>query len=302
MTLKNLFRSVEFENILPYIIEYDPEIAGSTLSLKQAFDSIRIITPRENKQKETICVSYFNDVDGSEGFSIRNCSNDRFDVVAARRIETAPDLNLPLNRLAAYCLWELTYWGFSEEETAESFRLKTLSNGSPTKNRYEKEFAEKTKQWFPSVAISSRSIFQKSLMNRQKRKREFRHEQRLRQLLRYAKIEELCSFLTGYNVKGVTVADLWTLKDVAGFTVTTDQSYSEDAELAEQYMCDLYEKYCCINYDIVRTIAIITGGASVSRALNNLRNTILKLMPEALIGIGDRSHNQISVTIIYILS
>lgn len=300
MTLKDLFRSVEFDEILPYIIDYDPEIADSVLSLKQAFDSIRIIEPCEDKSNETICVSYFNDTDATNGFSVRNCSNDSFATVAGRHIETAPNINLTLNELAAYCLWELTYWGFSDEDSMAFFQISTICGGIEQKNRFQKEYIEKSNRW-SSVSVSPYT-FREKPKNRQKRMREYRREKRLRQLLRYAKIEELCQYISEHNVSGIIPDDLWSLKDVAGFTVATDRSFSAKTELAEQYMCELYEKYGHHNHDTVRSIGIITGGCSVDSKLDRLKATLAKFLPNAVIGIGDRRETQIKIIIISVLS
>lgn len=304
MTLKELFCSVDFDAILPIILEYDSQIAGSEMGLKQAFDFIRMITPREEEPKKMIKVQYFNDTDASEGMSVSNCSNDHFDVVAGRCVETVPNLCLTLNELAAYCLWELTYWGFSDEEAIEIFRVDALGRWAEPKNRYEQEYAVKSNRWFPSVSVSvALGLYRKARKkNRLKRKRDYRRKQRLKQLLRYAKIEEFCQYVKVYHVDGVSATDLWSLKNVVGFTVTVDRSFSEQAEGAEQYMCELYEKYGKINPDTVRSIALIIGGGSVNGELDKLRQTLNRFLPNVIIGIGDRLQIPIKVTIINVLS
>lgn len=302
MTLKELFRSVRFDDILPIIIDYDPQITESRSALKQAFDSIRLTSGSNDKPEEAITVSYFNDIDASDGMSVRNCSNDLFEVVANRQVQTAPNVHLTLNELAAYCLWELTFWGYSDEEVAENFMYKVAGRASEPRNRYEREFIEKSELWFPPINVSPSSVTEYKPQNRAKRQRDYRRERRLKQLLRFAKIEELCDYVAAYHVDGVSRDELWSLKNVVGFTVHTDRSFAEQPELAEQYLVELYDKYSTVDNNIVRSIAMVTGGASVKGGLDALRQTLANRLPDAIIGVGDRSREQITVRIINVLS
>lgn len=127
-------------------------------------------------------------------------------------------------------------------------------------------------------------------------------ERRLKQLRRFAKIEELCDYVAAYHVDGESRDELWSLKNVVGFTVHTDRSFAEQPELAEQYLVELYDKYSTVDNNIVRSIAMVTGGASVKGGLDALRQTLANRLPDAIIGVGDRSREQITVRIINVLS
>lgn len=302
MTLKELFRSVKFDSILPIILAYDPDIKGCEASLKQAFDSIRIIETSDNIPNEIIRVEYFNSIDSSEGYRVSNCSNASYKVSAERTVQTALNLNLTSEELAAYCLWELTYWGFSDGEIIEEFRVDALGRWGTPSNRFEEEYALKSKRWFPPVSLSDSINSFCSSKNRSKKKRDYRREKRLKQLYRYAKIEELCRYINSNEIIGITNEDLWDLKNVDGFTVTTDRSYAETDYLAEEYMCELYEKYHNCHSDIIHSIAVITGGCAVKNELNELKQTLEKTLPNVKIGIGNRSQPQISIIIIEVIS
>lgn len=299
MILKELFRSVEFDDILPIIIKYDPGIRGSEAGLKQAFDSVRLVIPIEEESCEIIKVKYFNDNDASEGYSVSNCSNTSFRKSAGKRVETAPNLNLTKEELAAYCLWELTYWGYSDEESSDKFRIEALGRWGSPQNRFEEEYAEKSSKWFLAAPVP-KNFFDEH-KNRAKRKRDYRHNRRLKQLYRYAKIEELCQYVNYYNVNGVSEDDLWRLKDVAGFKVYTDRSYSDTDAMAEQYMCELYDKYYSANRDAISSIAIITGGSAVRGELDRLKESIANKFPNVIIGIGERTQAQITVKIVEVI-
>lgn len=296
MTLKELFLSLDFNRVWAVLLGHYPEMAGSGIGLKQAYDEIRLVEPESDNEAEAIEVDVSHD-DDRDYIRVMHCSNDYRRVVAGREVVIAPGLKLSAEELAAHCLWELTYWGFSEEDRVETFRDHMLYWGIDRPiNRYWEEYREKDLRWFPPVRLVD---YSPKPRNRSKRKRDYRRRKRLHRLRRFAKIEELQQYLAACNID----FDLWpVLKDCGSFTVETDRSYADAPEDAESYICDLYTKYECKTDadedDYAVTLLIVTGGNKVRTDLSRLRAAIEKHHVNPLILVGNRDADQFTVKFI----
>lgn len=295
MTLKELFLSVEFDRVWAVLLTHYPEMADSGICMKQAFDEIRLITPEPEDEIEKIEVDVMHE-DSGDYIRVGHCSNHYRRIVAGREIVVAPALNLSAEELAAHCLWEHTYWGFSDEDTMENFRDHCIGWGTKEPiNIYWAEYQEKDRRWFPPVPLKD---YKPMTYNRSKRKREYRQMKRLRQLRRFAKIEELQQYLNS----NIIDFNLWpVLKECKSFTVETDRSYADVPEDAENYLCELYTKYTSARstdeVDAV-TIVIVTGGNKVRTDLLPLHEAIKCYCVNPLFLVGNRDANQFTVKFI----
>lgn len=296
MTLKELFLSVDFDRVWAVLLNHYPEMIGCRIGMKQAYDQIRLITPEPDDVGEKIEVGIGHD--GNRKYiRVMHCSNHYRRIVVGREVIVDPKVNITVEELAAHCLWELTYWGFDDEDTAENFRDHGIGWGTEKPvNKYWAEYQEKDSQWFPPVRLEE---YTPMTYNRSKRKREYRRIKRLRQLRRYAKIEELQQELVHDKV----YFDLWPiLKDCKTFTVATDRSYADVPEEAENYLYDLYTKYereaeTETDGDAV-TILIVTGGNKVGTDLHRLREAIERHHVNPCILVGNRDADQFKVRFI----
>ena len=122
---------------------------------------------------------------------------------------------------------------------------------------------------------------------------------RLRQLRRFAKIEELQQYINTNNID----FNLWhILKDCDSFTAETDRSYADTPEDAENYLCDLYSKYECekdaAGDSDSLTIVILNGGNKVKSDLQKLSDAIETHHLNPHILVGNREEDQFTVKFI----
>ena len=295
MTLKELFQSVDFDSVWNVFISRFTNGSEYGIGFKQTFDSIRLMLPEPDDYNETIRVE--KDEDGI--ISVTNCDNHRHSVVASRQLSIAEGLDLPPEDIAAYCLWDLTTWGFTGEDISEYFEEILSKSSSAIANRYWIEYHEKHKRWYPPIPFKNIHK-RKRAKNRLKRKRDYRHKKRLQQLRRFAKIEELQQYLIRHKID----FNLWNvLPRCKSFSLTTDHSYTANPAEAALYLCDLYSKYCdnrCDLDDIGFTIIIITGGNKADRDIPKLHDVLKNSYPHPHIIVGDSDDDQITVRIIYV--
>lgn len=295
MTLKELFQSVDFESVWNVFISRFPNGSEYGIGFKQTFDSVCLLSPEPDDYNETIRV----EKDEDSIISVTNCDNHRHSVVAGRQLSIAEGLNLPPEELAAYCLWDLTTWGFTGEDISEYFEEILSKSPNATVNSYWGEYHEKHKRWYPPIPFKNVHK-SKRAKNRSKRKREYRHKKRLQQLRRFAKIEELQQDL----IRNKIDFNLWNvLSRCKSFSLTTDHSYTANPAEAALYLCDLYSNYRDNRVDlddIGFTIIIITGGCHVEKDFPMLYDVLKKTYPHTYILVGDSEDCQITVKIIYV--
>lgn len=209
---------------------------------------------------------------GNDYIFVANCDDHYRRVLAGRQISIDPKLNLSPEDVAAHCLWELTYYGFSDDDVSETLEGFLPNRPEESNNKYWMEYHEKRNRWWPRQFVDIVNRSQK--MNRSKRKRNYRQQKRLRQLRRYAKIEELQQYLVCHNID----FNLWNvLSRCKSFSVVTDRSYALVPENAEQYLCDLYSKYGSTikdNDEVAFTIIILIGGNKVKTDYTKLYNVL----------------------------
>ncbi len=139
MTLKELFSKVKFENIVPWLIKFDPKCETCLWLFKQAFDRMRQI-PVEVNDGVTIDV---------KGWSVWSPTRESWNVELAREIKAAKSASR--NKVAAAILWELTYWGFDIDEkprfAADDFQSRfelgrDYDEAELNENPYRREWTE----------------------------------------------------------------------------------------------------------------------------------------------------------------
>lgn len=107
MTLKELFGKVEFKNLAPYLVKFDPKSETCLWRFKQAFDRMRQLPVGED---DGVAIEV-------KGWSVWSPSRVEWTDELARQIKYAK--SAPLNKVAAAILWELTYYGFDLDDNPE---------------------------------------------------------------------------------------------------------------------------------------------------------------------------------------
>lgn len=107
MTLKELFDKVEFKNLAPQLVKFDPKSEECLWMFKQAFDRMCLLPVGED---DGIVINV-------RGWSVWSGLQREWSDELARQIKYAK--SSPLNKVAAAILWELTYYGFDLDDNPE---------------------------------------------------------------------------------------------------------------------------------------------------------------------------------------
>ncbi|MDR2970681.1 MAG: hypothetical protein LBU83_01950 [Bacteroidales bacterium] len=179
MTLKELLNKCDFKDIAPFIAQNYPEEAGGMPHFKIAFDILQQMTPKLNPdypsyQEIELSAKLYEKWErkGMEkDYYIRvTCGGDYPESDLAKEIVVSDGLTLTDNEIAAHCLWEMTFFGFTKRlDEAHQYKHNT---GVDTSNPY---------------AVAAEKL-QKKLQKNQ--------EKRIKQLERMAKVENTIRELT----------------------------------------------------------------------------------------------------------
>lgn len=193
MKLKELFQTISFDNLLPYLIKYKNVLKLSVYRFREAYDRLRLLE-LDLSCNETALVEWWDKEDKELGVHFLDGSDWRYEL--GKEIVMAKDVNVSLQEVAALCLWEITFYGFFPEEREETFRKMNVC-GMP-KDKYEADldkleesiFRRQTPRKYREVTEDGMCVtvdfMLNSLcikrMNRSKRKREYRQCKRIEHL------------------------------------------------------------------------------------------------------------------------
>ena len=147
MTLQQLFREVEFEDLIPHLLEKGPKSKGNLARFNEAFDIARRMK-NVASDGETIMVE-FTEGSSAKVESVCFCDDNYWHFVLDRTISDYEKFNCDKNQLAAAALWELTFYGFNEDEIDENFRDTTgeVTKGSLPLNKYARAYHRLNIKW-----------------------------------------------------------------------------------------------------------------------------------------------------------
>lgn len=179
MILKDLFDKITFDEIYPYLLPLIPGREDNAHNFREAYDLIRLYEPK----KGLVDKLYVEDL-GSE------CTNRRYII---RYVDGAPwpnelaktvvyekDGEFNEAQVLATCLWEMTFYGFSEEEiTNEGDELGLFWEPEVSLLEAAERMDHK---WYENWSVR---------MNRSKRKRLYRQKRSARRLHKRAMREQL---------------------------------------------------------------------------------------------------------------
>lgn len=142
--LYELFERLSFDELVPTlkkICEKDPrKITGQLPHFKIAFDELRMISPIINDN--TI------DVDSAESFICVEGCQDHWNIVLGKIINLESGIVLSDSELAAHVLWEITFFGYSEDEIIESIGQEYSDKSPSHDNIYRRKIQEiEDRQW-----------------------------------------------------------------------------------------------------------------------------------------------------------
>ena len=291
MTLHELFWKVDFDDIIPSLLSRDEKMAGSLTACKEAFDEVRLLTPTPVENDPVITLDYRMG-DSKEACWVNWCDDDEWPVLAARTIDESGRRETSDAMIAALCLWEMTFYGYSAEDREEELHDGFLFYGfAEPRNKYEEEYRRLDKEWFPHRPVNSGYHPDKTL--------EKERWAQLKLLRRKAKIEDLCILMESTDCDGLTRDDLWdNLLD--GFDLHRYRSVVEDPTKAVDYVVELLTKYDKADYSAYgQSFVIIHGNAEAMNGIERVASVINSHFPNPKIGIGHSDCNQIKITAVF---
>lgn len=277
MTLSELLHSVSFDDLTPTLKEvYGVET--DIYAYREAFDELNLLRPIG--RDDGIIKVYRDEEEHYIGVS--GC-NDIWENLLDLNIHVEEGIRLDDNALAAYILWELTFYGFSQEEQS-SF----IENLGRPDNKYSKRASELYSRKISMYArgrLEKRQCFKDAMSwdvsekihereqrrNRAKRMRDTRMERSIKRLDRMAKVEDciqrllsLCPDLERHN-----------LEYLFGTYSITESNFRQQESRGGYKPATLYEsifKYSTLpqsEYDSVVIVLYSSDAAKVSPSLRS---------------------------------
>jgi hypothetical protein len=308
MTLKELLNQVRFEDVLAEVIKYDHKMLDCQFGLKMAFDSLRLMKLAQS-DGEDIRIHYLDECDNGEKeegtpheLVASFCDDEHWDVVAARNIVISEQAQgISKETIAALCVWEASFYGFTEEMIADSFH-EMLSEVTPG-NKFEQVLRIKNRKSRKLTGCKFRTLkdlLRPIKMNGPKRKRQHRQDAMFRKLHRAAKIFDFLHYKKMYNITGISDETLRQLMGVKSFTYERMGSHSDTPEQAVSYLIELFTKYYTYlpGTEDNQYIVMLHGGRFCRQDMPQLVQVLKEKFQNIHIGIGDANEEQIYLMMI----
>ena len=277
MTLSELLRNVSFDDLIPTLKDvYDVET--DIYAYREAFDELNLLRPTGNSEGEIKV--YRNEEEHYIGVSGCDCS---WEYLLDLNIRVEDGIQLDDNALAAYVLWELTFYGFSQEELSSFF-----TNRSGPDNKYSRKASElysrkismyargraEKRECFKGAMswdISEKIHERERRRNRAKRMRDARMEQMIKRLRRMAKVEDCIRRLLSLS-PDIERRSLEYLFDTYSITESNFRQQAGNGDYKPATLYESISKYSLIpqsEYDSVVIVLYSSTDGGVSRELRS---------------------------------
>ena len=264
MKLYDLLSRVTFDDLIPTL---------NTLIIKEnqlpyfkmAFDELRMMAP--------IVSDDIIDVQLDESYIYVDGCQDRWSNVLGKNITLDDELKLADQVLTAHILWEITYFGFDEEEMKANIGRDYGDESHTPDNIYRRKIQNiEDRQWknysrgakweilegqkFISYDIVMEAFKRRNKRNRAKRMRDARQESQMARLRKLAVREEgICKAVATGCISREQVEYIMNVQYGEEHTYSSRTNTSEDRA---QYIIELIDKYSDIDflkYDSITAIA-----------------------------------------------
>ncbi|MBQ9676845.1 MAG: hypothetical protein IJV44_01755 [Prevotella sp.] len=135
MKLKELFAKYTFDEILPYLKAIDPEKGDSMYQFREAYDLLRHMEPSMNDCGEVRLEWSSDKCIGTRYVMVHYLAGDYWEDNLAKEVVLSEDLQISEMKAAANCLWEITFYGFGQEEDEDDRNI--FSYPIEEKNKYD---------------------------------------------------------------------------------------------------------------------------------------------------------------------
>lgn len=123
MTLQEIFKSVQFVDMVKYLIDIESQVFENLYCFKEAYDVLRMMEAKEGMNIPIKIERVIDDFDEEPYLSVSFKVREEWDCMLSRIVEVNENTDATIEEIAATILWEITFYGFSPEEESEEFTL-----------------------------------------------------------------------------------------------------------------------------------------------------------------------------------
>ncbi len=132
MTLKELLDKVDFDSLAPFIEKAEGKHLDSIYGYREAYDILRYMKPSENFKGEARVEWSGEEYGDEQWIGVFHLDGDYWEDALAKEIVIGENVDLPIEEIAAKCLWEITFYGFTPEHEGFEDLL-----GRKLRNKYD---------------------------------------------------------------------------------------------------------------------------------------------------------------------
>ena len=116
MTVKELIMEVGFDDLLPYLKEIIVGHLDNIYAFREAYDILRDMQPNNPKFAGKVWIEQEED-----WVSVQSLDGDSWENELAKELVLSKDATLSKEEIAAHCIYDITFYGFSPAEIIENF-------------------------------------------------------------------------------------------------------------------------------------------------------------------------------------
>ncbi len=301
MKLKELFDKYTFDDIVPYLKEIITDNPNSLPDFRMAFDELRMMKPSD-EDCDDILIKEFLDNDGN---ILANpvCWNLGYswDECLAKRVVIDNDYPLDGRYVLAGCLWEMTFYGFSnmpDEEVEICFSIPKEPKNKYDKALYKlqlshwKHTTPRRYRWKGHPLCTDIDYRERENKNRSKRKRDYRVECREKYLEMHSQRENFILKLT--HCGAFQREDVDYLHQVDEGQYFPYDSRTRDVSKRIDYILESINKYQDVDFSPYNDAIICLRASSEYPVTEAEKEKLLAGLPERLkaipikIGLGTK--------------
>ena len=301
MKLKELFDKYTFDDIVPYLKEIITDNPNSLPDFRMAFDELRMMKPSD-EDCDDILIKEFLDNDGN---ILANpvCWNLGYswDECLAKRVVIDNDYPLDGRYVLAGCLWEMTFYGFSnmpDEEVEICFSIPKEPKNKYDKALYKlqlshwKHTTPRRYRWKGHPLCTDIDYHERENKNRCKRKRDYRVECRENYLKMHSQRENFILKLT--RCGAFQREDVDYLHQVDEGQYFPYDSRTRDVSKRIDYILESINKYQDVDFSPYNDAIICLRASSEYPVTEAEKEKLLAGLPESLkampirIGLGTK--------------
>ena len=115
MTLKELLDKVDFDRLVPFIEKTEGKHLDSIYGFREAYDILRHMEPTEDFKGEALVEWSGEEYGDDRWIGVFHLDGDYWEDALAKEIVIGENVDLSIEEIAAKCLWEITFYGFTPE-------------------------------------------------------------------------------------------------------------------------------------------------------------------------------------------